>query len=321
MTETRGLGRIEQVDLREAWPREDTDFTSWLAEHISELGDALGLELELQEQEAPVGSFSLDLLAREPLTDRTVMIENQLEPTNHDHLGKLLTYAGGYDANVIVWVAKDFRDEHREAIDWLNRHTNEDAEFFGVAVELWKIDGSRPAPHFNVVAAPNEWQRETKRSAQDANKSERNLWYQTFFQKLADALMERGFTGPRKARLQNWLSFKAGHGQRVQYEARLGKDGMENMARVLVNIRDSDQEYNKELFDQLIEQKEDIESELSESLEWDPQDHNKKCCISVLCQGGIEDDEETLDEIRTWMIEKLMDFKRVFGPRLLKLTI
>ena len=192
MTETRGLGRIERIDdLREAWPREDTDFTPWLAEHISELGAALGLEIELQEQEAQVGTFYLDLLAREPLTNRTVIIENQLEPTNHDHLGKLLTYAGGYDANVVVWVAKNFRDEHREAIDWLNRHTNEDAEFFGVAVELWKIDASRPAPHFNVVAAPNEWQRETKRSAQDANKSERNLRYQAFFQKLADALTER----------------------------------------------------------------------------------------------------------------------------------
>ena len=313
MTETPGLGRIKQVELREAWPHEANDFTPWLAEHITELGDALGLEIELQEQEASVGSFSLDLLARESVTDRTVIIENQLEPTNHDHLGKLLTYAGGYDANVIVWVAKYFRDEHREAIDWLNRHTNEDAEFFGVAVELWKIDASRPAPHFNVVAAPNEWQRETKRSAQDAKKSERNLHYQAFFQKLADALMERGFTNPRTARAQSWLSFSAGHGRRVQYGAVFGH---ENMARVEVYIDSPDPEWNKELFDRLMEQKDAIESELSESLDWQRLDNGKASRIAVLHQGSIDDEEETLDELRNWMIGKLADFKRVFGPRL-----
>ena len=117
MTEMPGLGRIEKVDLHEAWPHEAADFTPWLAEHVSELGNALGLELELQSQEAPVGTFSLDLLARDSGTNHTVIIENQLEPTDHDHLGKLLTYAGGYDANVIVWVTRDFRDEHRQALD------------------------------------------------------------------------------------------------------------------------------------------------------------------------------------------------------------
>ena len=314
MTETQGLGRIERIDdLREAWPHEANDFTPWLADHITELGDALGLELELQEQEAPVGSFSLDLLARESVTDRTVIIENQLEPTNHDHLGKLLTYAGGYDANVIVWMAKNFRDEHREAIDWLNRHTNEDAEFFGIAVELWKIDASLPAPHFNVVAAPNEWQRETKRRAQDAKKSERNLRYQAFFQKLADALTERKFTKPRKALAEGWFALPAGRsGWRVEFGAAFG---MGNTARVEVYIRHTDVEWNKDLFDRLEDEKKAIESELSESLVWQRLDHRTASRISAQRQGSI-DDEEALDEIRTWMIGKLVDFKRVFGPRL-----
>ena len=314
MTETRGLGRIERIDdLREAWPHESNDFTPWLAEHISELGNALGLEIELQEQEAQVGTFYLDLLARESVTDRTVIIENQLEPTNHDHLGKLLTYAGGYDANVVVWVAKNFRDEHREAIDWLNRHTNEDAEFFGVAIELWKIDGSRPAPHFNVVASPNEWGKEIKSKVRDANVSERRRRYQAFFQRLADALTERGFTNPRKALPQNWLWFWAGHGGRVEYRVAFG-DG--NMARVKFYIRHMDQEWNKELFDRLKERKNAIEAELSESLEWQRLDQGKASGISVHRQGSIDDDEKALDELRNWMIEKLFDFKRVFGPRL-----
>ena len=120
------------------------------------LGAALGLELELQSSEAPVGTLSLDLLARDTGTNRTVIIENQLEPTDHDHLAKLLTYAGGYDANVIVWVAKNFRDEHRQALDWLNQHTDEDTEFFGVVVEVWKIDGSRPTRSIRRHFCPRE---------------------------------------------------------------------------------------------------------------------------------------------------------------------
>lgn len=317
MTETRGLGRIEMVDLRQPWPDEAADFTPWLADHISELGDALGLELELQDQEAPVGKFSLDLLARESVTNRTVIIENQLEPTNHDHLGKLLTYAGGYDANVIVWLAKNFRDEHRQALDWLNQRTDEDTEFFGVGIEVWKIGDSLPAPHFNVLSAPNEWGQEIKSKVRDANKSERNQRYEAFFQKLADVLTERGFTNARTARAQSWLSFSAGHAQRVLYGAVFGH---ENTARVEVYIRHTDQEWNKDLFDRLMEQKDAIENELSESLVWQRLDHRTASRISVQRQGSIDGDQETLDEVRNWMIEKLLDFKRVFGPRLDNLT-
>ena len=181
MAESSELGRIEKGDLREAWPHEAADFTPWLAEHISELGNALGLELELQSQEAPIGTFSLDLLARVSGTNRTVIIENQLEPTNHDHLGKLLTYAGGCDAHVIIWVAKDFRDEHRQSLDWLNQRTDEDTEFYGVVVEVWKIDGSRPAPHFNMVVTPNEWHHEAADTVRLGNISDKNLRYKSFF--------------------------------------------------------------------------------------------------------------------------------------------
>jgi len=125
------LGTIEQVDLREVWPHEAQDFTPWLAENLDKLGEALGLDLELHESEAPVGPFFLDVLAHDRGNDRPVIIENQLGSTNHGHLGQLLTYAAGYDAGVIVWLTGDFQDEHRAALDWLNQRTGEDTAFFG----------------------------------------------------------------------------------------------------------------------------------------------------------------------------------------------
>lgn len=136
---TPNLAKIERVDLREAWRNEARDFTPWLAENIAELGEALGMELELQETEAAVGDYSLDVLATDLNENRPVIIENQLEATNHTHLGQLLTYAAGHDANVIVWLTKEFRDEHRAALDWLNQRTDDNTQFFGVVVELWRI--------------------------------------------------------------------------------------------------------------------------------------------------------------------------------------
>ncbi len=311
------LASIQKVDLREVWPDEAQDFTPWLAEHLSELGDALGMELELQAREAPVGSYSLDILARDLGSDSPVVIENQLEPTDHPHLGQLLTYAAGFDANVIVWIAKEFRDEHREALDLLNHRTGEDTQFFGVEVELWKIDNSRPAVNFKLVATPNEWQKQTVSNARAAdNVSEQRERYQTFFQKLMDTLREEhNFTKARKAQPQNWQTFSAGHAQRVQYGANfaLGK-----RARVEVYIDNGDKDWNKNLFDKLLEDKESIESDLQEpsALEWERLDNRRASRIAAVRQGSIDDDEGELEETRNWMAEKLLDFKRVFGPRL-----
>lgn len=152
------LGTMTQItNLRDVWPNEATDFTPWLAENISLLSDVTGLSLEVIEQESPVGSFSLDVLAQDTDTDTYTVIENQLEDTNHDHLGKLLTYAAGKDAKNIIWIVKAAREEHKAAIEWLNNNTVDGVGFFLVEIQLWSVDGSAPAPRFNVVEQPNDW--------------------------------------------------------------------------------------------------------------------------------------------------------------------
>ena len=142
------LDHLKRVELRKVWPHEALDFTKWLSSpaNLNMLGEAVGVELELIETESSVGSFNVDIYAQEVGTGRKVIIENQLEDTNHDHLGKVITYAAGKGAQVIIWVVAHARDEHRQAIEWLNEHTDNDFGFFLVEIELWTIGDSKPAP-------------------------------------------------------------------------------------------------------------------------------------------------------------------------------
>lgn len=152
-------GKLVTVDLREVWPHEARSFTPWLAENLDEISELIGVPLELEEIEKSVATFSADLLARIATTDQLVVIENQLEKTNHTHLGQILTYASGLDAKVVVWIAKEFDPAHRSAIDWLNDISSEDISFFGIRVSAARINDSLPAPRFDIVCQPNEWER------------------------------------------------------------------------------------------------------------------------------------------------------------------
>ena len=184
--------RLEPVDLRDVWPNEASDFTPWLAENMDALGDALGMDLELVQMEAPVGTFSVDILAKDVSENRDVVIENQLEPTNHDHLGKVLTYAAGYNADVMVWIVKDFRDEHRQALDWLNQRTGEETEFYGVVVRTVRIDNSRPAYVFDVVVRPNEFRKRHVNTNNVQNNKDANA-YRQFWERITERLKKVGW--------------------------------------------------------------------------------------------------------------------------------
>ena len=155
MKSQQNLGRLEKVELRDVWETEDRDFTPWLAkeEHLELLGEVIGIELELEAQEKDVGPFRADILCKNTAdeSESWVLIENQIEKTDHKHLGQLMPYAAGLQAATIVWVASRFTEEHRAALDWLNKITDDDFKFFGLEVELWKIGNSPAAPKFNRV--------------------------------------------------------------------------------------------------------------------------------------------------------------------------
>lgn len=159
LRETPQVETLERVQLRSVWFHEATSFTPWLALHIDLLGTCIGAQLEVQGKEKSIGIFRADIIAKDTITDEVVLIENQIERTDHSHLGQLLTYAAGVQAITIVWVACEFCDEHRAALDWLNEITNDGVRFFGMEIELWRIGDSAPAPRFNVVCKPNNWKK------------------------------------------------------------------------------------------------------------------------------------------------------------------
>jgi len=279
------------------------------------LAEALGLELDLESQEAPVGDFALDLLARDLGRDAPVVIENQLEPTDHDHLGKLLTYASGYDASAVVWISPEFREEHRQTLDWLNQRTDSDTDFFGVQVELLKVDDSLPAPSLRLVVMPNEWKKR-KGGRGGGPVSPRAEKYRAFFQDLIDELRERHrFTRARVGQPQNWYSFASGHSG-LNFSASFAQG---DRLRVELYIDFGDESENLQLFERLHADKTEIEEALGGELSWERLDDSRACRIGRYRNGSIDDDEETLQTAHEWMIEQLLEFKRVFGPRLKRL--
>ncbi|MCK5243291.1 DUF4268 domain-containing protein, partial [bacterium] len=193
------FGELKPVPLRDVWKKEAYEFTPWLSENLEALGEAIGLELELETKEAEVGGFSLDILAKDLGSGEYVVIENQLTQTDHSHLGQLITYASGYDAPIVVWIAETIRDEHRQALEWLNQHTDRKTNFFGVVVEVFQIDNSKPAFKFRPIVFPNEWQK-VKRQELNSTTTPRAETYRKFYQDLIDELREKHrFTKARVA--------------------------------------------------------------------------------------------------------------------------
>lgn len=312
------LGRLERVDPRSLWPHEAHDFTPWLVEHIDELGELLGLELEVSEREASVGAFSLDILADDLGRDRRVVIENQLEATDHAHLGQLITYSAGLEATVVVWIAREFREEHRQALDWLNRGDDTKTEYFGVVLDVVKIGDSLPALNLRLVAKPNNWSREAIKGGGTVEEpSDKRLAYQQFFQTLIDDLREtHKFTNAKAGQPQNWYTFSSGT-TGFSYSFSYAASG-ELRAELYIDFKSADR--NKAIFDALKGEAATIEAHFGEPLRWERLDARRASRVACYITGSIEDPADVLEKHRQWAIDHLLRLKKVFGPRLAKLS-
>lgn len=305
------FGKITKVNIREIWQHEAQHFTPWLAKNLDKLSEAVGMDLEAIEQEASVGNFSLDILAKDLSTGHNVVIENQFGDTDHDHLGKMLTYAAGFDASKVIWISENVRDEHRQTIEWLNQRTDIDTHFFAIEIEVFKIDNSKPAFNFKPVVFPNEWRKSKKQSSSERT-SAKGEAYREFFQALIDELrLKHSFTKARLAQPQSWYTFPTGiagiglgmcfsQGDRVRTE---------------LYIDFGETEKNKKLFDWLIQKKQAIENEFGLELSWQRLDDRQASRIAIYEKGSISD-IASLDKIRDWSIQNLLKFREVFLPYL-----
>ena len=303
------LGKLQEIDIRKVWQHEQYDFSKWLAgeENIQELGDTLNLTLTDVETEKFVGNYRCDILCKDELTGKVVLIENQLEPTNHDHLGKIITYASGLDASVVIWIVASARQEHASAIEWLNKHTDEDLSFFLVEVHAYKIGDSDPAPQFKIVEQPNDFAKSVKSISKnsDLSDSERNRL--DFWTQLNEILEERGKPfNKRKATTDHWYSIAMGSS-----ECHISIDlvNKEHKIRVGVWIYD-----NKELFDKFFANKNEIEKACGFELAWDRLENKKASLACTYIQGLDFDNQTNYPELINKAIDLVLTMRKAFVP-------
>lgn len=267
------------------------------------------MDLELTRAEQAVGRFSLDLIGADLATGDIVIIENQLERTNHGHLGQLLTYAGGTDPATIVWCSPSFQEEHRAALDWLNEHTDERTRFFGIEIAAVRIDDSRPAPLFRVVAKPNDWTKQvhTERAAASATLTPREEANQNFWEELLRRIRERhpDWTKATAGSKQNWISLPYGTSG-VSYNLVFGR----THPRVELYMGSPDAERNMQLFEGFVERRALLESKVGAGTSFEPLPGKTACRIA--CErdepGDVLDSRQH-DALMDWFIETLERFR------------
>lgn len=286
------IGKLEEVDIRELWKHEQYDFSEWLSkkENIENLNDILGLTLVDISKETYVGSYRCDLFAKDETTGIKVIIENQLEMSNHDHLGKIITYASGLDAKVVVWIVKEAREEHRSAIEWLNNNTNSNINFFLIEIHAYKIENSDNAPMFQVIEQPNDFIKNNKsiNSNDTMNKSQSQRL--EFWNQFNNVLFERGKPfNVRKATTDHWYNVAIGTSDAHIDITLVNKD---SVIGVELYITD-----NKEFFDKLYQRKDEIENDLGFKLDWRRLNNSKDSRIVTFIKGLNFDDHSNYNEL------------------------
>src|SRR5882724_6651812 len=319
------LGRLEKVDdLRTAWMDEPSDFTPWLAlpENLKLLGEAVGIDLEFEAQEKGVGPFRADILCKNTLDSSWVLIENQLERTDHIHLGQLLTYAAGLETVTIIWIAKRFAEEHRATLDWLNEITNERFSFLGLEIELWRIGNSTMAPKFNVVARPNDWIHTVQNSAKTAEGiSETRRIQLEFWTAFKKYMEETSKIRCQKPAPQHWMNHSIGRAGfwlasiASTWNSETHKLGGE--IRVELGMGDDNA---KKYFAMLDAERHEIEREIGQPLIWhNPPETKTRTSKIYVRQSSSFLDRSEWPRQHEWLRENLEKFYPVFAPRVKQL--
>lgn len=312
-----GLGRLERVgDLRATWADEARDFTPWLArdENLALLADFLGLGpdgLELEAVERLVGPYRADILCRRTDDGSWVLIENQLERTDHSHLGQIVTYAAGLDAGLVVWIAAQVTAEHRAAVDWLNRIAGEDGpSFFALEIELWRIDGSRAAPRFNAVASPNDWSRQASRAKATlsdgglSGRQEIQLEYWTAVCALVDAEAPFRAVSPRGSAHIN-------HGMgRTGAKLAMARNMRDRWIRCEIHLRGRNA---ADMFGHLSARRERIEGDFGIGLEWEEL-AGKASRVAMYLRDVDPDDRADWPRQHRWLVETAIRKHDAFRP-------
>ncbi len=299
------LGTLKEItDLRSIWPHEALNFTPWVAENVDLLADAVGLDITVDETESSVGDFNVDIYASETGTDRKIIIENQLEDTDHDHLGKLITYASGKGADVVIWVVKHAREEHKAAVEWLNNHTDDKIGFFLCEIKLFQIGDSQIAPAFTVVERPNDWTKEIRKKASANPTQQQRLEYWQAFNDYAfsDANFSRIFN-KRKPTTDHWMDFSIGSSA-----CHIAVSQIQKRKAVDVELYIND---DKELFKSLFAHKDEIEKNMEMELEWKELPERK--ASRILIEKTVDlDDRATWPEQFDYIMDTCIKMKRAF---------
>ena len=299
------LGTLKKItDLRSIWPHEALNFTPWVAENVDLLADAVGLDITVDETESSVGDFNVDIYASETGTDRKIIIENQLEDTDHDHLGKLITYASGKGTDVVIWVVKHAREEHKAAVEWLNNHTDDKIGFFLCEIKLFQIGDSQIAPAFTVVERPNDWTKEIRKTASANSTQQQRLEYWQAFNDYAftDANFSRIFN-KRKPTTDHWMDFSIGSSA-----CHIAVSQIQKRKAVDVELYIND---DKELFKSLFAHKDEIEKNMEMELEWKELPERK--ASRILIEKTVDlDDRATWPEQFDYIMDTCIKMKRAF---------
>ncbi|MBN8702771.1 MAG: DUF4268 domain-containing protein [Bacteroidetes bacterium] len=305
------LGELKKLDLRKQWPHEALDFTKWLAkeENIQILADELEISVEEIKVEEATGRYNADIVAKEANTGRVIIIENQLETTDHKHLGQILTYASAHDASIIVWVVKDYTEEHKQAIDWFNRNMPETISFFLAQLELWQINDSLPAPKFNIISEPNNWAKTIKQAGriEKGSPSELKLLQQRFWSEFKEFVNKEKpqtiLNLGRTPRPQHWFDISIGSSKvnlSLTFNSKQEQVGCELYIRKDAN-----------LYERLKAQKEIIEAEIGYSLDW--MDLPESAAFRVtLSKKGDPTNEDKWPEYHSWLKLTAEKFQKAF---------